>query len=142
MWYVIIDESMKILKANITIDISNGEPQMVEKHRSEWTIENKKKANFDNVARKDILYKILDKSMLSKIKTCITAKEFWEKLTQLCEDNDQTKENKLIVAIQKFDNVKMKPGEIMSEFDERFSNIVCELTTLGKSYSNHKIALK
>lgn len=39
-----------------------------------------------------------------------TAKEIWGNLTQLCEDNDQTKENKLTMAIQKFDNAKMKPG--------------------------------
>lgn len=37
----------------------------------------------------------------------------WEKLTQLCEGDDQTKENKLMVAIQKFDNIKMKAGETM-----------------------------
>ncbi|XP_073137527.1 uncharacterized protein [Henckelia pumila] len=80
--------------------------------------------------------------MFSKIKTCSTAKEIWEKLTQLCEGNDQTKENKLTVAIHKFDNAKMKPGEAMAEFDERFSNIICELISLGKIYTNHEISLK
>ncbi|XP_073138550.1 uncharacterized protein [Henckelia pumila] len=63
-------------------------------------------------------------------------------LTQLCEDNDQTKENKITVAIQKFDNAKMKPGETMAEFDEKFSNIVCEIISLGKIYSNREISLK
>ncbi|XP_073154033.1 uncharacterized protein [Henckelia pumila] len=77
-----------------------------------------------------------------KIKNCTTAKEIWEKLTQLCEGNDQTKENKLTVAIQKFDNAKMKPGETMAEFEERFNNIICELISLGKTYSNRETALK
>ncbi|XP_073132175.1 uncharacterized protein [Henckelia pumila] len=80
--------------------------------------------------------------MFSKIKACSTAKEIWEKLAQLCEGNDQTKENKIIVAIQMFDNVKMKPGETMTEFDERFSNIICELIALGKIYTNREIALE
>ncbi|XP_073057207.1 uncharacterized protein [Primulina eburnea] len=80
--------------------------------------------------------------MFAKIKTCTTAKEIWKKLTQLCEGNDQTKENKLTVAIQKFDNAKMKPGETLAEFDERFSNVIIELTSLGKEYSNREIALK
>ncbi|XP_073119102.1 uncharacterized protein [Henckelia pumila] len=62
--------------------------------------------------------------MFSKINTCSTAKKIWEKLTQLCEENDQTKENKLTIAIKMFDNAKMKPGETMAEFDERFRNIV------------------
>ncbi|XP_073124475.1 uncharacterized protein [Henckelia pumila] len=114
---------------------------MVEKPRAEWTNEDKKKTNLDNVA-KDILYKALDKNMFSKIKTCSSAKEIWEKLTQLCEGNDQTKENKLTIAIQMFDNAKMKSGETMTEFDEIFSNIICELIALGKIYTNREIALK
>ncbi|XP_073057214.1 uncharacterized protein [Primulina eburnea] len=131
MWYVITDGPMRILKVNT----------VARKHKSEWTAEDKKKENLDNVA-KDILYKTLDKNMFVKIKTCTTAKEIWEKLTQLCEGNDQTKENKLTVAIQKFDNAKMKPGKTLAEFDEQFSSIIIELTSLGKEYSNREIALK
>ncbi|XP_075479462.1 uncharacterized protein LOC142520349 [Primulina tabacum] len=141
MWYVITDGPMKILKVNTTATTTECAPKMVEKHRSEWTTEDQKKANLDNVA-KDILYKTLDKKMFAKIKTCTTAKEIWEKLTQLCEDKDQTKENKLTVAIQKFDNAKMKPGETLTEFEERFSSIIIKLIFLGKEYSNREIALK
>ncbi|XP_073129611.1 uncharacterized protein [Henckelia pumila] len=132
---------MKILKVNNDVAITGGESQMVEKPIMEWNNEDKKKANLDNAA-KYMLYKTLDKNMFCKIKACSTAKEIWEKLTQLCEGNDQTKENKLTVAIQMFDNVKMKPGETMTEFDERFSNIICELIALGKIYTNREIALK
>ncbi|XP_073017771.1 uncharacterized protein [Primulina eburnea] len=94
MWYVITDGPMKILKVNTAAATTEGAPQMVENHRSEWT------------------------------------------------GKDQTKENKLTVAIQKFDNAKMKPGETLSEFDERFSSIIIEFTSLGKDYSNREIALK
>ncbi|XP_073298512.1 uncharacterized protein [Primulina huaijiensis] len=104
-------------------------------------MEDKRKSNLDNVA-KDILYKTLDKVTSSKIKMCRTAKEIWEKLIQLCEDNEQTKENKLSVAIQKFDNTKMKIGESMHDYDERISGIINELNTLGKVYSNKEISLK
>ncbi|XP_073067225.1 probable U3 small nucleolar RNA-associated protein 11 [Primulina eburnea] len=90
MWFVITDGPMKIMKVNTAMGTTEGAPQMIEKHRSEWTAEDKKKANLDNVA-KYILYKTLDKNMFAKIKTCTTAKEIWEKLTQLCEGNDQTK---------------------------------------------------
>ncbi|XP_073271495.1 uncharacterized protein [Primulina huaijiensis] len=114
---------------------------MVEKPRSEWTSEDKKKANLDNVA-KDTLYKTLDKNTFSKIKMCSTAKEIWEKLIQICERNEQTKENKLSVAMQKFENLKMKAGETLNEFDERFSSLVNELAALGKDYGNREIALK
>lgn len=36
----------------------------------------------------------------------------------------------------------MKPGETLHEFDERFSSIIVELTSLGKAFSNREIALK
>ncbi|XP_073153038.1 uncharacterized protein [Henckelia pumila] len=114
---------------------------MIEKSRSEWTNEDKNKANLDNVA-KYIMYKTLEKTTFSKIKICNTAKEIWEKLIQLCEGNEQTKENKLLVAVQKFESIKMKTGESMSDFEEIFSNLVNELNALGKEYNNREISLK
>ncbi|KZV14238.1 hypothetical protein F511_44112 [Dorcoceras hygrometricum] len=58
------------------------------------------------------------------------------------EGNEQTKENKLIAAIQKFDLIKMKLGETMAEFDERFISILSNLKLLGKSTPNIEVALK
>ncbi|KZV17872.1 hypothetical protein F511_02719 [Dorcoceras hygrometricum] len=80
--------------------------------------------------------------MFSKIKTCATAKEIWEKLVQICEGSDETKENKLTVAQQKYESIKMKDGETMTEFDERFSAIVIELNSLGKEYRNRELVMK
>lgn len=141
MWFVISDGPIKIMKINTAAAISEGASQMTEKPRYEWTSEDKKKANLDNVA-KDILYKTLDKHTFSKIKMCDSAKEIWEKLIQICEGNDQTKENKLSVAVQKFENFKMKAGENLTEFDERFTGIINELSILGREYSNRDIAMK
>ncbi|KZV36530.1 hypothetical protein F511_44118 [Dorcoceras hygrometricum] len=36
----------------------------------------------------------------------------------------------------------MKDGETMAEFNERFSAVVIELTSLGKEYNNRELALK
>ncbi|KZV27974.1 hypothetical protein F511_06449 [Dorcoceras hygrometricum] len=79
--------------------------------------------------------------MFSKIKTCATTKEIWEKLFQICEGNDETKGNQLTVSQQKYESIKMQEGETMAEFDERFSAVVIELTSLGKEYSNRELAL-
>ncbi|XP_075475476.1 uncharacterized protein LOC142506183 [Primulina tabacum] len=132
---------MKIMKANTTIALTEGLPHRIEKPRDGKTSEDKIKANLDNVA-KDILYKTLDKNTFSKIKMCKSAKKICEKLIQHCEENEQTKENKLSVAIQKFDNIKMKAGESMSDFNERVSSIVNELNALGRVHSNKEIAMK
>ncbi|XP_073120107.1 uncharacterized protein [Henckelia pumila] len=141
MWFVIIDGPLTITKINTVVALSGGSPQYIEKPRIEWTAEDKKKANLENVAI-NILYKTLDKNTFSKIKMCKTGKEIWEKLIQLCEGNEQTKENKLSVSTQRFDNIRMKPGESMAEFDERVSSIVIELNALGKTYPNREVILK
>lgn len=51
MLYVITDGPMKIMKANTTIAATVGAPQMMENPRSEWTTEDKKKTNLDNVVK-------------------------------------------------------------------------------------------
>ncbi|KZV19104.1 hypothetical protein F511_38025 [Dorcoceras hygrometricum] len=80
--------------------------------------------------------------MFSKIKTCTTNKEIWQKLIQICEGNDETKENKITVAQKKYESINMKDGETMAEFDERFSAVVVELISLRKEYINRELALK
>ncbi|KZV40452.1 hypothetical protein F511_34588 [Dorcoceras hygrometricum] len=61
---------------------------------------------------------------------------------KICEGNDETKENKLTVAQQKYEFIKMREGETMAEFDERFSAVVIEVTSLRKEYNNRDLALK
>lgn len=71
--YVITNRPIWIPKANITITVTEGAPWMVEKPTSECKTEYKMEVNLDNII-KNILYKILDKNMYSKIKTCSRAK--------------------------------------------------------------------
>lgn len=73
MWYVITNGPMKIMKANTAITITEGDPRRVKKTRYEWTTEDKRKFNLDNVVN-DILYNTLDKNTFSKIKMCKSAK--------------------------------------------------------------------
>ncbi|XP_047326629.1 uncharacterized protein LOC124930317 [Impatiens glandulifera] len=140
MWYVINDGPMKILKVSTAKTSIDGSPEMREKSRFVWTAEDKRKANLDNVT-KDFSTRRWTRTCSTRLSHALT-KEIWEKMTQLCEGNDQTKENKLMVATQKFDSIKMHPREIMTEFDERFRNIVIELLTLGKTYSNKEVVIK
>ncbi|XP_073035280.1 uncharacterized protein [Primulina eburnea] len=112
IWFVITNGPLKIIKPNTAIAVTEGAPQMLQKQRSEWTSEDTKKSNLDNIA-KDILYKTLDKNTFSKIKMCPTKKEIW-----------------------------MKAGETLSEFDERFNNLVNELVALGKELGNREVTFK
>ncbi|KAL8473337.1 hypothetical protein ACS0TY_030241 [Phlomoides rotata] len=60
----------------------------------------------------------------------------------MCEGTDQIKENKLMIAVQKFENFKMKPGETLEKFDSRFIEILNEMESLGKDYSQREKNLK
>ncbi|KZV55128.1 hypothetical protein F511_27736 [Dorcoceras hygrometricum] len=60
MWTVITEGPLKIMKPNLAVAVTNGEPRYLEKPRHEYTNDDRKKSNLDNVAR-DILYKTLDK---------------------------------------------------------------------------------
>ncbi|MDQ9785617.1 zinc finger CCHC domain-containing protein, partial [Serratia marcescens] len=53
-----------------------------------------------------------------------------------------TKENKLMVANQKYEQIKMKPGEKIDSFDERFTTVVNELISLGKHLDNRELTIK
>ena len=142
MWFIIEDGPPEITKANTdAVAIAAGAPRIIPKPRSEWTLEEKKRANLDNQAR-NVLYQTLDRGMFSKVKSCKTAKEIWEKLAMICEGTEQIKENKLTLAAQKFENFKMKPGETLDQLDGRFTDIVNELTALGKEYTPREMALK
>ena len=141
MWSVIEDGPIEITKVNTDIAITAGAPQIVPKPKAEWTAKDRKRANLDNMAR-NVLYQTLSSAMFSNIKSCKTAKDIWDKLTMICEGTDQIRENKLNLAVQKFENFKMKDGETIDEMDARFTNIINELSTLGKDYSTGEIALK
>ncbi|MDQ9781213.1 hypothetical protein, partial [Serratia marcescens] len=108
MWYVITDGPMEIMKA-VPPTTPGGETTYVKKPRHEWTTEDKKKNNLDCVA-KDIFYRTVGKNLFHKIKNCETAKEIWEMLIMLHGGSETTKENKLMVANQKYEQIKMNPG--------------------------------
>lgn len=73
----------------------------------------------------------MDKTVINKIKLCKTTKEIWDNLTLMCERTDHLK-NMLTLAMQKFDNFKMKNGGTVDKMDDRFTEIINELTTPGK----------
>ncbi|KAL6586411.1 hypothetical protein OROMI_001399 [Orobanche minor] len=60
----------------------------------------------------------------------------------MCEGTELIKENKLTIATQKFDNFKMKSGESIDQVDARFTEIMNEINSLGKTYGNREMALK
>ncbi|KAL8528794.1 hypothetical protein ACS0TY_006308 [Phlomoides rotata] len=141
MWSIIEDVPIVIEKPNTSNDQTTETVQVIPNPKKEWTDEDKRRVNLDNVA-KNTIYHTLDKIVFSKIKQCKTTKEIWEKLEMICEGTDQIKENKLMIDVQKFENFKMKSGESLEKFDLRYTEILNEMESLGKDYSLKEKNLK
>ncbi|KAL8542500.1 hypothetical protein ACS0TY_003386 [Phlomoides rotata] len=141
MWSIIEDGPIVIEKPNTSNDLTTKTVQVIPKPKKEWTDEDKRRANLDNVA-KNTIYHTLDKIVFNKIKQCKTTKEIWEQLEMMCEGTNQIKENKLMIVVQKFENFKKKTGESLAKFDSRFTEILNEMESLGKDYSQREKNLK
>lgn len=111
------------------------------KPRLEWTFEEMKKANLDNVV-KDILFKMLNTTIFNKVKAFKMAKQIWNKITMIYERSDQIKENKLTLVMQKFNNFNTKLGGMLNELDSKFTMIKNELSSFNKEYLKRKMILK
>ncbi|KAL8556056.1 hypothetical protein ACS0TY_003745 [Phlomoides rotata] len=74
MWSIIEDGPIEIQKPNISNDQTTVTDQIIPKPKKEWTEDDKRRANLDNVA-KNTIYHTLDKIVFSKIKQCKTTKE-------------------------------------------------------------------
>ncbi|KAL6531971.1 hypothetical protein OROGR_013941 [Orobanche gracilis] len=142
MIFVIQEGPIKIMKVNPAARIE-GQPhtEMLEKDRDQWTTDDRKRANLDNVA-KNALFVTLDKGTFSKVKGCKTAKEIWDKLKSICEGTELSKENKISKLTQEFEFFEMKSNENLEDLDLRFTKIVNELESLGKSYTQKEKNLK
>ncbi|XP_047314044.1 uncharacterized protein LOC124917768 [Impatiens glandulifera] len=116
-------------------------PIKINKEISEWTADDRRRNNLDNLCRCAI-YKTLDINTFAKIRECSTAKEVWKTIIQLHEGNERIRENKILVATQKFENIKMRPGKTMKEFGDRFTSVVNELSLLEKKYDNKETIIK
>ena len=141
MWDVIQYGPIIIQKENPEHAHDPNAPRFLPKDRAEWNAEDRRRSNLDNQA-KDVLYRSLDQPMFCKIKLCKSAKEIWDTVTALCEGSQGIKENKLDLAVQKFDNFKMKDGETLDQLDARFTGIINELTNLGRIYTNPELNRK
>ncbi|KAL6535019.1 hypothetical protein OROMI_026393 [Orobanche minor] len=121
MIFVIQNGPIKIMKVNTAARVEGQEHDVyVEKDRNQWTVDDRKRANLDNVAM-NALFVTLDKGSFSKVKSYKTAKEIWDKLKHICEGTKLSKENKISKLTQQFEFLEMKPTETLEELDLRLA---------------------
>ncbi|XP_031131738.1 uncharacterized protein LOC116033121 [Ipomoea triloba] len=141
MWDVISDGPIEIMKVNPSSILSPDGPQYVSKPKMEWTSDDRLRSNLDNIA-KDILFKAVDDTIFPKIRKCKTAKDVWDVLIQIGEGDEQEKDNKLTIAMKKFEDFKMLPSENIADMEARLVKVLGEISDLGKTINQKEISLK
>ncbi|XP_031121052.1 uncharacterized protein LOC116024300 [Ipomoea triloba] len=141
MWEVISNGPIEILKANTAFVLSPDAPQYIQKPKPEWISDDRIRNNLDNIAN-DILFKAVDDTIFPKIRKCKTAKEIWEALIKIGEGDEQEKDNKLTIAMKKFEDFKMLSNESIANMEARMIKILGEINDLGKTITQKEISLK
>ncbi|KAK4484277.1 hypothetical protein RD792_011505 [Penstemon davidsonii] len=108
----------------------DGQDTVVDKDEDEMTAKEIKLKNLDKVGI-FIMTKALDNERFDKVKHCKTSKEMWDKVRDMSEGNDAIKEHNLSIALEKFENFKMKSGETIDQMDSRFTKVLNNVLKLA-----------
>jgi len=115
--------------------------EKVVKPRSEWSESEKKKAQYDLVA-KNIITSSLTMDEFFRISQCSSAKEMWEVLEVTHEGTEDVKRSRKHSFIQEYELFRMQPEESIADVQKRFIHIVNHLTGLGKVFDKEELNIK
>lgn len=91
-----------------------------------------------NYRAMNLLYCGLDANEFNRITSCKSAKEIWDKLVVTYEGTSQVKETKINIFLRQYELFKMNKDEPVKEMFTRFTQIVNNLDSLGKTFSNEE----
>jgi len=115
--------------------------ETVAKPISKWNESEKKKAQYDLVA-KNIITSALTIDEFFKISQCNSAKEMWEVLEVTHEGTNNLKRSRKHSFIQEYKLFRMQPEENIVDVQKRFTHIVNHLIGLGKVFDKEEINIK
>ena len=78
----------------------------------------------------------------SRISTCRSAKEMWDKLKLIYEGTSEVKETKANLLITEYEVFRMKNDESISDMFARLMQLINHLKALGKMYTDTKLVRK
>jgi len=113
----------------------------VAKPRSEWSESEKKKTQYDLVA-KNIITSSLTMDEFFRISQCSSAKEMWVVLEVTHKGTKDIKRSRKHSLIQEYELFRMQPEESIVDVQKRFTYIVNHLTGLGKEFDKEELNIK
>ncbi|XP_070013870.1 uncharacterized protein [Nicotiana sylvestris] len=86
-----------------------------------------------NAKAKHLLYNAFSGEEYEKIPSCETAKEMWDKLEVICEGTNKVKETRINLLVREYELFQMKDGESAETTFSRFSKILGDLKSFGRT---------
>jgi len=76
------------------------------------------------------------------VSACDTAKGIWDTSKTTCEGTSQVLESKISLYVYYYELFKMLPRESIKDIYMRFTKIINNLKSLGKTYTNEEMVRK
>jgi hypothetical protein len=91
-----------------------------------------------NTKAKLFIKSAMSREEYDRIMQCKTAKEMWETLQVHHEGTSRVKETRIDIGVRKFELFEMQEDESIDQMYGRFTIIINELNSLGKTYTTHE----
>ena len=111
------------------------------KLEDDWDEQDIKKIEL-NAKAMNLLYCALDPTEFNRVSTYSSVKEIWDTLEVTHESTSQVKQSKVNMLVHTYEMFKMDPSETISEMYTRFTNIVNDLKSIEKTYTNQELVNK
>ena len=134
-------ELWDVIEKGPYIPMKKCEESLVEKLKSEWDDTDKKRISI-NARAMNTLFCALSMEEFNRIRSCKTAKDIWNTLEVTHEGTNQVKESKISMLVHKYELFKMKHDESIKQMYTRFTDIINNLSSLGKQYTTSEMVRK
>nr|KYP31692.1 hypothetical protein KK1_047851 [Cajanus cajan] len=123
------------------IPMTKDDDEKREKHWSEWSDEEKRRAQYDKRA-KNIITSALSIDEFFRISQCKSTKEMWDTLQVTHEGTSDVKRSRKHTLIREYELFRMNNGESISDFQKRFTHLINHLVDLGRKFEKEELNLK
>ncbi|CAM8986471.1 unnamed protein product [Rhodiola kirilowii] len=116
-----------------------GEP--IAKPEALWT-EEEDKASMGNSKAMNAIFSAVDENVIKLIINCEVAKEAWDILQTVFEGTDKVRNSRMQAVTTRFEEMKMKESETITEYNTRVLELSNEASALGKPIDEERLASK
>ena len=116
----------------------DGEGNVTLAPKMKWSADDDSLANYNSKAL-NAIFNGVSADQIKLITTRESIKEAWGILQTTCEGTNDVKSSKLLMLTTRFEELRMKDHETLSDFYPRLCDIANESFTLGERISKSKL---